>query len=153
MRVNTPTGGAAFNPSVAISRQGTLAVGYYDFRRFTVSNHTNLPTDIWLRTSRDGGRTFGPDQHVDGPFNFRAAAVTDGGFFLGDYQGLTTLGQQFVPFYAKANCLTTCPANGSDIYATLLPPGASSTNGTQAQQTPAPSHASPATHPPVRRAR
>jgi hypothetical protein len=36
---------------------------------------------------------------VFGPFNLENAA-TAGGYFLGDYEGMTTIGTTFMPFFA-----------------------------------------------------
>ena len=75
-------GPAGVHPD-AVSADGTVGVTYYDFRRLAAGELRTLPTDYWLRASHDGGRTFGADQHIAGPFNIKAAPRA-GGFFLGD---------------------------------------------------------------------
>jgi hypothetical protein len=120
-RASTDTGRAAFIPTLAVGADGTVGLSYYDFRRLTATQQAHLPTDYWLRTSRDGGRDFGPDQHIAGPFDMKAAPDA-GGLFVGDYEGLTSAGKTFVAFFAQSNCETACPENRTDIYASRLVP-------------------------------
>lgn len=122
-RVSSVTGRPAFTPTIAVTANGTVGVTYYDFRRLAAANRATLPTDYWLRTSRDGGRTFSVDQHVAGPFNMKAAPVSTGrGFFIGDYQGLTSVGGQFLPVFVQTNCTTSCPVNRTDVSAAHVTP-------------------------------
>jgi hypothetical protein len=61
IKVNaSPSGVAAFTPSVDVSSDGTVAVTYYDFRNNTPSAST-LPTDAFAVFSHDGGVTFGDE--------------------------------------------------------------------------------------------
>ena len=123
-RANTPTGHPAFTPSVAVGQEGVVAVTYYDLRRLGPNEKATLPTDYWMRTSRDGGKTFSADQHIAGSFNMKAAPQSEGrGFFVGDYQGLTSVGRQFLPFFVQSNCASgTCPGNPTDVFAAQLAP-------------------------------
>jgi hypothetical protein len=88
----------AWNPTVAVAADGTLAVSYYDFR-----NNTPAPgalTDYWLAYAS------GP---VTNPSNWSELRLTNmsfnleqapkrfnGEFFLGDYEGLAAVGNDFV---------------------------------------------------------
>ena len=112
IRVNTPTGKAAFTPSVYVNAAGTVAVTYYDFRNLG-SETTTLPTDYWITYSTDHGATFGGEQHVSGPFDMLSAPFARG-YFVGDYEGLVNAGNVFLPFFAQANSGNT--ANPTDIF-------------------------------------
>jgi len=117
VRVNADAGVAAFLPAVAITRDGTIGVSYFDFRSNTNDPATIL-TDVWLARSRDGGATW-VETHVDGPFDY-AAAPAAGGLFLGDYQGIATVGNAFLPFFGRANA--GMPLNRSDIAVAYVAP-------------------------------
>ncbi|RZA31490.1 MAG: exo-alpha-sialidase [Lysobacteraceae bacterium] len=114
-RVSTPAGVAAFNPSVHVRADGMVGVGYYDFR--SDGPAATLLTDTWLARSADGGWSWS-ESRIAEPFDLamapRTSAPFDGGFFLGDYQSLGSVGPVFVPLFAKANNAT--PANRSDIF-------------------------------------
>lgn len=127
-RVNMPTGGVKFTPSVQVSRKGVVAVTYYDFRNFHGEPDT-LPTDYWITFSKNGAASFEDEDHVAGSFNMLAAPLIPGdGFFLGDYQGLGAVGNAFLPFFIQTDCLdNSCAAisGGSrptDVYATKTEP-------------------------------
>jgi len=102
-RVNPPTGGVKFTPSVQVNGNGVVAVTYYDFRNFNGQKDT-LPTDYWIVFSKDGGSSFEDEKHVAGSFNMLAAPLLADGFFLGDYEGLGSAGNAFVPFFVQTNC-------------------------------------------------
>ncbi len=119
VRVNTPTGRAAFTPSVAVNSGGVVAVTYYDFRNLRAGNTTTLPTDYWITTSTDGGATFGNEAHISGPFDMLAAPYASG-FFVGDYEGIATNGLTFVPFFVQANSGNT--SNRTDVFTALASP-------------------------------
>jgi hypothetical protein len=114
--VSTVTGKPAFTPTVAVNANGTVAVTYYDVRNLSSTNTTTLPTDLWLKTSPQGGAAFGPDTHVAGSFNM-LVAPNAGGFFVGDYEALGVDGSTFLPFFVQTNCTdTSCTANRTDVY-------------------------------------
>jgi hypothetical protein len=69
------------------------------------------------------GSRISDEQHLSGPFNF-VAAPDAGGRFVGDYQGMTSIGARFHPFFAITNCLLTCPANRTDIFSLPVTPSA-----------------------------
>jgi len=110
IKVNqTPNGAQAFNPTVAVAADGTVQVGYYDFRNNTGA--TGLPTDVWLAHSHDGGITWGAETHLAGPFDMETAAFARG-YFLGDYQGLASIGNDALAFFGAT---TGVAGNASDI--------------------------------------
>jgi BNR/Asp-box repeat len=87
----------AFLPSVHVRRDGTVGVTYHDFRSNTADPAT-LPTDTWLTRSRDG--ITWRESSVSRPFDMAKAPVARG-LFVGDYQGLVSIGPIFVPFFVK----------------------------------------------------
>ena len=111
VRVNRDPAVPAFMPSVTVRSDGTVGVGYYDLRNNTADRAT-LPTDYWLARSADG--VTWTESHVDGPFDL-AIAPDAGGLFLGDYHGLASIGDAFVPFYARTNDGDF--ANRTDVFA------------------------------------
>jgi len=120
VKVNqTPGGTAAFTPSVHVAADGTVAVTYYDFR-----NNTPAPgalADYWLAHCHADCTTPGnwSEVHVAGSFDILAAPYARG-YFLGDYQGLTSIGNTFVPFFIQANTGDT--ANPTDAFLTTVGP-------------------------------
>jgi sulfur carrier protein ThiS len=87
----------AFTASVHVRRDGAVGVTYHDFRSNT-ADPTTLPTDTWLVRSRDG--VTWRESRVSKPFDMAKAPVA-GGLFVGDYQGLVSIGPVFIPFFAK----------------------------------------------------
>ncbi|HEY2595178.1 MAG TPA: exo-alpha-sialidase, partial [Chloroflexota bacterium] len=107
----------AFTPTVGVNSKGIVGVTYYDLRNLAAGNSTTLPTDLWLKTSTAGGSSFGADAHVAGSFNL-LVAPNAGGFFLGDYESMATIGTSFLPFFVQTNCSdTSCTTNRTDVYA------------------------------------
>jgi Neuraminidase (sialidase) len=119
VRVNTPTGRPAFTPSIRVNANGVVAVSYYDFRNLQAGNTTTLPTDYWIVSSSDGGKTFGNEQHIAGPFDMLTAPYARG-YFVGDYEGLASFGSTFVPFFVQANSGNT--SNRTDAFSTSVTP-------------------------------
>ncbi|MEV4476281.1 sialidase family protein [Nonomuraea sp. NPDC049504] len=108
----TPTGSAAV-PAVAVSRTGTVAVTYYDFRNNT--SGPDLPTDLWAVTCASGCTQPGAwrEQHIEGPFDTRAFPSTSVGRLLGDYTGLVATGSSFAAVYGVT---TGDAANPVDLH-------------------------------------
>jgi hypothetical protein len=108
----------AFTPSVQVASDGTVGVTYYDFRSNTAD--PGLPTDQWFIHCHPGSNCTDPvnwaENHVDGPFNIENAA-TAGGFFLGDYEGLSSIGTNFVSLFSK----TTATDKDNTYLATITP--------------------------------
>ncbi len=115
VQINKATNVAAFTPTVHVAAEGTIGVLHYDFRNNTPDPST-LPTDVWLLRSTDGGATW-TETHVAGPFDMKTAPVARG-FFVGDYEGLTAIGRDFVGFFAIANSGNT--VNRTDIVAARI---------------------------------
>ncbi|MDQ4051852.1 MAG: glycoside hydrolase [Actinomycetota bacterium] len=119
VRVSSNLDTQAFTPSVDVADDGTIAVTYYDFSADTVASPT-LDTQYWVTTSSDGGLTWSPREEItDGPFDMRSAPFARG-FFVGDYEGLESAGNDFIPFASFAN--TGDQSNPTDIFATTATP-------------------------------
>ncbi len=99
LRVNAPTGRAAFTPSIAVDRAGVVGVSYYALRGDAEAAPA-LPADYWLALSADGAARFRDPRHVAGPFDLRAAPNAEG-HFLGEYQGLASGGGRFFLAFAR----------------------------------------------------
>ncbi len=98
----------AFTPSVAVNANGRVAVTYYDFTGDTIRGRP-LVTSSWVATSDDGGNTFAPRRALrPRPFDLRGAPQLPRGWFLGDYQGLAAMGNDFLAVF------TTVPGRRGD---------------------------------------
>lgn len=94
--IDQAPGPHAFNQTVQVGGDGTVAVLYYDFRNNTPA--PGLPTDVWLTQSTDRGETW-EEQHVTGPFDMKQAPVARG-YFLGDYMGLEAMDDDLLAFFS-----------------------------------------------------
>jgi hypothetical protein len=90
----------AHTPSVEVADDGTVAVTYYDFRFNDVGAGDGLETAHWIRRSTDAGRSFAPDELLGTTFDTRKAPYALG-YFLGDYDGLGSVGNAFKPFWTS----------------------------------------------------
>jgi len=99
VRVNGDPSAEAFEPSVHVRSDGTISVTYFDFRNNTTDAAT-LPTILWLTRSTDAISWH--ESAVAGPFDLETAPNAEG-LFLGDYQGLSSLGSVSEPFFVQAN--------------------------------------------------
>ncbi len=107
----------AWVQGVDVAANGTLAVAYYDFR-----NNTSDPgatTDYWLvhcHASCTDAASWGDEVRLtDTSFDMEQAPFARGpnGFFLGEYEGLSNIGNAFLPLFAIVNDGDT--ANRTDI--------------------------------------
>ncbi|GLI02214.1 sialidase family protein [Phytohabitans aurantiacus] len=114
----TPTGSAAV-PVVAMARNGTVAVTYYDFRNNTPDPAT-LPTDLWAVTCAKNCAQPGAwrEQHIEGPFDARKVPSTSVGLLVGDYTGLVSVGGK--AFVATYSVSTGDSANPVDVHSALF---------------------------------
>ena len=93
---------AAFVPGIAVNDRGEVAVTYYSFVTGD-SPARALMTQYWLVVSKDRGQTWGSARPLAAhPFDLRTAPF-NGGFFLGEYQGLAAAGMRFVAVAALPN--------------------------------------------------
>jgi hypothetical protein len=106
----------AYNHSIEVTANGTVVLTYWD-DRFNDPTDGVATTDVWLRHSHDGARTWEPEQHLYGPFDQYDAPVSffapgqPRGLFLGDYMGLETIeGDDVVNFF------TSTVSDGADVH-------------------------------------
>jgi hypothetical protein len=114
------TGGAnvqSYNHSIEVTADGTVVLTYWDDRNNVLGDGI-ATTDVWLRHSHDGTRTWEPEQHLHGPFDHYLAPISffapgdPRGLFLGDYMGLETIqGDDVINFF------TSTVADGADVHA------------------------------------
>ena len=109
---HTPKGVDAFTATVDVDATGRVAVSYYDFRNDAPGG--GLSTDFWVTHSHDGGRTF-PDENRLTPasFDMRTAPFA-GGYFVGDYTGLSHFNDRFDSLWVSAN--TGNLVNRTDVF-------------------------------------
>lgn len=109
----------AFTPTVKVASDGTVGVTYYDLRENTAAS--GLPTDYWLVHCHGACASAAgwSESKVAGPFDEEQAADA-GGYFVGDYEGLVTIGTSFGPFFGQA--VSRAAGNPSDVYYTTLAP-------------------------------
>jgi hypothetical protein len=110
----------AFVDGVDVAADGTVAVTYYDFR----NNDANpgVPTDYWIVHCHADCSS--PTSWVDenrltaSSFDIEQAPAARGpfGYFLGEYEGLTHIGNTFVPVFVAVN--NGNPANRTDVFST-----------------------------------
>jgi hypothetical protein len=108
----------AFTPSVHVASDGTVGVTYYDFRNNTSA--PGLPTDQWFIHCHATNDCTNPanwaENHVSGSFDIENAA-TAGGYFLGDYEGLDSIGTTFTSLFSQ----TTATDKDNTYLATIAP--------------------------------
>jgi hypothetical protein len=108
----------AFTPSVHVASDGTVGVTYYDFRNNTPA--PGLPTDQWFIHCHPTSDCTDPaswaENHVSGPFDIENAPLA-GGYFLGDYMGLDSIGTTFTSFFSE----TTATDKDNTYLATISP--------------------------------
>src|SRR6266545_1708224 len=122
-RSTTPGNQQAFVAGVHVTPNGTVGVTYYDFR----NNDANagVPTDYWIvhchanctnPTSWSGADA--ESRLTTTSFDIEQAPAARGpfGYFLGEYEGLTNIGNSFVPVFVAVN--NGNPANRTDVFET-----------------------------------
>jgi hypothetical protein len=103
-----PANEQAWVPAVHVSDDGTIAVTYYDFRFNTAA--PGVPTDHWMVHCHPSGATTCADADdwgnelrlTDTSFDVEQLPFARGpfGYFLGEYEGLTSTGNTFWPLFA-----------------------------------------------------
>jgi hypothetical protein len=96
----------AFTPSVHVAANGTIGVTYYDFRNNTAA--VPLLTDYFVvhchpvsPTACASGAAWNSEQRLTNvSFDMRRAPDA-GGFFTGDYEGLSSIGNSFAAFFSQ----------------------------------------------------
>ncbi len=101
-----PADRQAFRPSIAVAADGTIGVTYYDFRFNDASPGTR--TDYWLVSLRPTRQQAATDPSnwqdevrlTDSSFDLQSAAIFFSGEFVGDSDGLATVGNDFVAMWS-----------------------------------------------------
>ena len=96
-RQRRPQHGRAY-PVGGGRRGGTVAVSYYDYRFNDVNSNDGLETALDPPLA-DGGAAFGPDEMLGATFDTKGPYAI--GYFLGDYDGLASIGDSFSPFWTS----------------------------------------------------
>ena len=110
VQVNSRPSVPAFTPNVHVLANGTIGVIYHDLRSNT-GDTANLPTEVILARSANG--TTWTEHRISPTFDLATAPFARG-LFLGDYQGLASADNVFVPVHVRT---TGDPANRTDVYA------------------------------------
>ncbi len=117
---HTPAGVDAFVPTIAVNSSGIVDVTYYVFRNNT-STDGIAATDYWLvrcSGSCDSASHWANETLVTATsFDLHQAPVARGEF-LGDYEGMTTDGTTFQPFFIQA---VSAGSNPTDAYFASVP--------------------------------
>jgi hypothetical protein len=99
----------AFTPSIDVSADGTVAVTYYDFRNNTTSA-SSLETDYFIvhchpdtpSSCTSAGNWGNEARLTDASFDMQDAPVAQG-FFVGDYEGLASVGNDFLVLFSQTH--------------------------------------------------
>jgi hypothetical protein len=97
----------AFIPAIAVAADGTIGVSYYDFRFNDAS--AGMPTDYWLVHCHPSAITPATDPASWGnevrltatSFDIERAPAPSGAYFIGDYEGLATVGNDFLATWSQ----------------------------------------------------
>jgi hypothetical protein len=108
-----PTGNQmAFLPSVAVNQDGVVALTYYDFRNNTSA--PGVPTDLWMAHADPTDGLTNPaswaneNRMTPASFDIETAPVREGGYFIGDYEGLVAEGKHFGAFFSMPSGTDPC---------------------------------------------
>jgi hypothetical protein len=121
-RSGTAANQQAFVPNISVAADGTVAVSYYDFR----NNDANagVPTDFWLvhcHSDCSNAANWGQEVRLSSTsFDMEQAPAARGpfGYFLGEYEGLASIGNSFLPIFIQVN--NGNPANSTDVFGTTV---------------------------------
>jgi hypothetical protein len=95
VRVNLDPDTPAFTPSIAVGRDGTVHVSYYDLRDLSAGDTTTLPTSTWLLSFPRGHEQQATEQRIAPDFDWLLAPFANG-YMLADYTGLALAGRDGV---------------------------------------------------------
>lgn len=127
-RSTNPGNQQAFVPAVHVAADGTVAVTYYDFRNNTSA--PGAPTDYWMVVCHPSATTTcansadwqNENRLTTASFDIEQAPSARGpyGYFVGDYEGLTSSGTNFLPVFVQVN--NGNPGNRTDVFMTKVSP-------------------------------
>jgi hypothetical protein len=113
------SGAQMWLPVIAVARDGTVGITYYDDRR-DVLDQDGYTNDFWFSYSHDGAATW-REIHVGGPFDLRTALLRKipiQGYFLGDYHAMVAMPGGFESVFAMAR--PEAKVGGSDLFVARL---------------------------------
>lgn len=110
-QVNSAPNVQAFMPSIHVRADGTIGITYYDLRSNTADPAT-LPTELILARSVNGATW--QENRISTTFDLAIAPFARG-LFLGDYQGLASANNVFIPVYVRTSVGDL--SNRTDVYA------------------------------------
>jgi hypothetical protein len=102
-RVVSTSSGQPFVPQIAVAGDGRVGVTWYQISAGNTDDQ--LATEAWFAWSADRGGSW-QSLRLAGPFDLHTAKLTDGGDFVGDYEGLVGLPAGFAAAYALAGPLS-----------------------------------------------
>jgi hypothetical protein len=117
---SAPGNQQAFVAGVHAAPDGTVAVTYYDFRNNDAS--PGVPTDYWIvhcHSACSSPASWGDESRLTtSSFDIEQAPAARGpfGYFLGEYEGLTSIGNAFAPLFVAVN--NGDAANSTDVFVT-----------------------------------
>jgi hypothetical protein len=122
-RSSTAANQQAFVAGVHVTPDGTVGVTYYDFRNNDAS--PGVPTDYWIvhchaDCTNAASWTGNENRLTTTSFDIEQAPAARGpfGYFLGEYEGLTNIGNSFAPVFVSVN--NGNPANRTDVFSTTV---------------------------------
>lgn len=116
-----PDNAPNFTPAVAVDDLGQVGVSYYSMRNNPQGTANRV--DEYLTIGGPRGRPFSRGRRQSfGSWDLRAAAIADGQFFLGDYQGLAAAGHTFLPLWVATFATSPIdpPAKQPDVYSLMV---------------------------------
>jgi hypothetical protein len=110
-RVVSTSSGQPFVPQIAVAGDGRVGVTWYQISDGKTDDQ--LATEAWFAWSADRGGSW-QSLRLAGPFDLHTAKLTDGGDFVGDYEGLAGLPAGFAAAYALAGPISRTGA--TDVF-------------------------------------
>jgi hypothetical protein len=120
-RVVSTGSGQPFVPQIAVAGDGRVGVTWYQITG--AGEDGQLQTEAWLAWSGDRGKAW-QSLRLAGPFDLHTAKLTDGGDFVGDYEGLVGLPRGFAAANALAGPISRSGA--TDVFFSSVDLGPSS---------------------------
>src|SRR5207245_11430146 len=114
----------AFVPQVHVAANGSVADTSYDFRNNAAN--PGVPTDAWIVhcTGNCANQASWSDEArlSSASFDIEQAPAARGpfGFFLGDYEGVSSIGNTFITVFVQVN--NGSPTNRTDVFETRVAP-------------------------------
>jgi hypothetical protein len=121
VKVSENSGSDAHTPSVHVNASGEVAVTYYDYTNDDGNASNGVETDFWFVKSTNGGASWSDRMRLTNPsFDITTAPVAPAsrGYFLGDYEGLSSFGSTFYNLFVVT---TGSTSNRTDVIFKTVP--------------------------------